>query len=197
MSTGKVAALIAGILFCIFVGAGITAAGVFFYNQRQEALAKQEAEARQEAAAKQEAIAQQLAFDKEQEVQAKQAAITKMELGWYSANAQQVFLDIHPGGQANSIVLSGLKITDWFGDGPTGRMEDKDVRGFTVHVTIRWTSNLHAGDGVTEFDDSWARNSGAEEFQFVRRADIKSNGLTKENIGNLFIKGAGKLLKFP
>ena len=197
MSSGKVIALIAGIVFCILLGAAITAVGVIVYDQRQEAAAKQAAEAREEALANQEALAQQEALAKEQEVDAKQAGLTRMMQRAYSDNAQQVFLDIHPGGTANSITVSNLKITDWFDGGPTGRMADKDVQGFSLHITINWSSNIHSGDGVTEADDFYTRDSPQEGFRFLRRANIKSNGATKEGLSNLFMRGIGKFLKLP
>lgn len=197
MTSGKVIALIAGIVFCVLLGAAITAVGVIVYEQRQEAVAKQAAEARQEAIAKQQAMAQQEALAKEQEVAAKQAGLTRMMQSAYSDNAQQVFLDIHPGGTANSITVSNLKITDWFDGGPTGRMADKDVQGFSLHITIYWSSNIHSGDGVTEADDYFTRDSPQEQFRFVRRANIKSNGATKEDLSNLFMRGMGKLLRLP
>ena len=127
--------------------------------------------------------------DKAQEQKQKEAELSVTMDKLYNAGKEQIFLGIHPMGTATNITINKVTISQWFGGKPSGDMQDKDVQQFVVHFTIYWTSPFHPGDGVTEADDFYLRSSPADNFAFMRRANIKTNGTTTNDLGSLVMKG--------
>jgi hypothetical protein len=95
---------------------------------------------------------------------------------------QDIFLNIHPVGNAIGVTIEDVKVTAWKNGRPTNRKAD--IRQYAVKFTLHWTSPLHNNNGYTTIEYT----IDAEKNRCINEKILSTNGTTNEEATEIAVK---------
>jgi hypothetical protein len=106
---------------------------------------------------------------------------------WLSENKQRMFDGFHPTGKATGVKVTDVAVT-WKGGSPGRQWED--VSAYTVRFALYWQGPV-ISDGHSEIE--FVYDTAIERVTYCRL--LRSNGITREDIGNAAGELAAELLR--